>query len=128
MGLTPSVRETLENDTFQALAIQGNEERIRLAHGSPPGGQSLARARWPENEKPLGAEGSHAASCSDVSPIVPVSGLALAPWWLSPGCRAVVGPEPSRSLDIYERTIRQNSGMSRSRTFWYWVSLKHLLS
>lgn len=30
-----------------------------------------------------------------------LSGLALAPWRLSPGCRAVVGPEPSRSLNIY---------------------------
>ena len=34
-----------------------------------------------------------------------LSGLALAPWRLSPGCRAVAGPEPSRSLDIYTETL-----------------------
>lgn len=39
-----------------------------------------------------------------------LSGLALAPWRLSPGCRAVAGPEPSRSLNIY------NLLMNHSRT------------
>ncbi len=36
--------------------------------------------RSPGNGKPLGAEGSHALVLLDVSPIVPASGLALAPW------------------------------------------------
>ena len=39
-------------------------------------------------------------------PYCSLSGLALAPWRLSPGCRAVAGPEPSRSLDIYTSTLR----------------------
>src|ERR1700689_4412809 len=42
-----------------------------------------------------GKERKAAYRCTVTCRIVPVSGLTLAPW-LSPGCRAVTGSEPSR--------------------------------
>ncbi len=50
-------------------------------------------ARWDEG---LQAGKSSALGCSPRALSSPFSGLALTPWRRSPGCRAVVGPEPSR--------------------------------
>ena len=52
-----------------------------------------------EITKPLGLRGLTPLVARE--PYRSLSGLALAPWRLSPGCRAVAGPEPSRSLNIY---------------------------
>src|SRR5262245_31667840 len=69
---------------------------LETGHRIPPGREAAGRRSLPETKIPRIAAGLDAALLLGSSPIVPVSGLALAPCWRSAGCRAVDGPEPSR--------------------------------
>src|SRR5262245_45250424 len=77
------------------LAGDASGSVLGTGHGIPPG-----REAWPSiapgNENPADRRGTRRRCLLGSSPIVPVSGLALAPCWRSAGCRAVDGPEPSR--------------------------------
>ena len=82
-----------------------NDEQVFVSILALPCGEreGLAlKARQGANEgeikKPLEMRGLTPVVARE--PYRSLSGLALAPWRLSPGCRAVAGPEPSRSLDI----------------------------
>ncbi len=61
--------------------------------------EGLAREAL-ENGKELAGNGVHHPSLLDVSPIVPVSGLALAPWRLNQVAGRSVGQFPHATLDI----------------------------
>ena len=60
------------------------------------GGQKIER----QSESPLRAEGARRRSLPDGGPIVPVSGLALAPWRLHQVAGRSSGQNPRASLDI----------------------------
>ena len=75
---------------------------------------------WPsrdrhETENPSENEGRHGTDCSCLSRIVPVSGLAVAPWLSGQVAGRSQGQHPLATLDALQGILRQTAGKARGR-------------
>ena len=92
-------------------SVVGRKPRVASAWLSyiadPPCGRALAgQPRSGETKKPLRVRGL-APLVARCEPYRPVSGLALAPWRRSPGCRALRRARTLRAVRDYERKFRR---------------------